>query len=110
MEIDYSIIGERIKEARVRKGITQEMLSEMMDISCAYLSRVELGKANINLKRLFQICNILDISIAKLLTGVDTNSKHYLDEELYDILIQCTPQKQKMIYNIAKLVAKATFV
>ena len=110
MEIDYSIIGERLKEARQCKRLRQEEVAEKLEVSVAYLSRVERGKASINLKRLIQICNILNVSIAKILTGIDINSKQYLHKELYEILIECTPEKQKMIYNIAKLVARANFI
>ena len=110
MDIDYGIIGERLKEARLARRMTQSELSEMLDISIAYLSRVERGSANINLKRLFQMCNILNVNIGRILTGVDMKSRQYLDEELYEVLIECSPEKQKVIYNIAKLVAKANFI
>ncbi len=110
IDIDYTIIGKRLKEARQDRCITQEELSEMLDISCAYLSRVERGKVNVNLKRLMQMCNALNVSIAKILTGTDTNSKQYLEKELHEILLECTPEKQKMIYDIAKLVAKTNFI
>ena len=43
MALDYNIIGSRIKEARLAKKLTQEDLSEKLDISVAFLSRVERG-------------------------------------------------------------------
>lgn len=59
MALDYNIIGERIKLARTKKKLTQENLAEKLDVSVAYLSRIECGDAFINLKRLNQICEIL---------------------------------------------------
>ncbi len=106
-EIDYSLIGERIREARKKKGWSQEKLSEEIDIATAFLSRVERGHSQINLKRLAQISNALDVPMETLITGVDTSSDKYLDKELYEILINCTPEKQKLIYNIAKIVAES---
>ena len=62
MALDYSIIGSRIKQARIAKNLTQEDLANQIDISVAFLSRVERGNSHINLKRLNQICNLLEVS------------------------------------------------
>ncbi len=106
-DIDYSLIGERIREARKKKGWSQEKLSEEIDIATAFLSRVERGHSQINLKRLAQIANALDVPMETLITGVTTSSDKYLDKELYKVLINCTPDKQKLIYNIAKAVSES---
>ena len=55
MALDYTIIGERLKKARLEKNLTQEQLAEQIDVSIAFLSRVERGSSHINLKRLTQI-------------------------------------------------------
>ena len=36
MSLDYSIIGERLKKARIDKSLTQEQLAEKMDVSVAF--------------------------------------------------------------------------
>ena len=41
MAVDYDLIGERLKKARLAKGLTQENLAESLNISIAYLSRIE---------------------------------------------------------------------
>ena len=66
MAVDFSIIGERIKKARKAKKMTQEDLAEKMDVSIAFLSRIERGTSQINLKRLSQVCNILDEQLVVL--------------------------------------------
>ena len=70
MEIDYKLIGERIREARKAKGLTQERLSEEIDVTIAFMSRIERGTSQINLKRLAQISTALDIPIEKLITAL----------------------------------------
>lgn len=62
MALDYNIIGQRIKKARQNKHLTQEDLAEKLDVSVAFLSRIERGSSHINLKRLNQICDILNIT------------------------------------------------
>ena len=105
MAIDYSVIGERLKKARKDKGLTQEELAEKLDISIAFLSRVERGSSKVNLKRLTQICEILGITEGEILTGVSSKSQNYLDSEFSVLLKNCTPEKQKLIYDIARVIA-----
>ena len=105
MEIDYKLIGQRIKEARNEKGWSQEKLSEEIDVTTVYISRIERGSSQINLKRL-----ALDTSLEYLVGGTATNAQNYLDKELYETLLTCTPAKQRLIYNIAKIVSNAKFV
>ena len=104
MDIDFELIGERIRNERKKRGLTQEDLSYQIDMSVVYLSRIERGTSSINLKRLAQISTVLDVPLEKFITGVNTYSGHYLDKDLYSILTQCSPTKQRLIYNIAKIV------
>ena len=105
MAIDYNVIGERIKLARKACNMTQETLAEKMGVSIAFLSRIERGSSQINLKRLSQICDILDTTEGAILNGVSSNSKTYLDSELSNVLKNCSAEKIKLIYDIAKIIA-----
>ena len=104
MSLDYSVIGERLKRARIAKGYTQEQLAEKIDVSVAFLSRVERGNAKVNLNRLNQLCDLLDISEGDILTGVGDTSKNYLNSEFSSLLENCPPDKLKLIYDIAKVI------
>ena len=106
MAIDYSVIGSRIKQARLAKNMTQEDLADKIDISVAFLSRVERGNSHINLKRLNQICGLLDVSEGYLLNGASSSSENYLDKEFTDLIKSVSPEKQKLIYNVAKTIAE----
>ena len=106
MAIDYSVIGSRIKQARLAKNMTQEDLADKIDISVAFLSRVERGNSHINLKRLNQLCGLLDVSEGYLLNGASSSSENYLDKEFTDLIKSVSPEKQKLIYNVAKTIAE----
>lgn len=107
MALDYNVIGQRIKNARLAKNMTQEDLAEQLDISIAFLSRVERGNSHINLRRLNQICRLLDISEGYVLNGASSNSENYLTQEFSELLESCTPEKQRLIYNVAKVIAES---
>ena len=106
MSLDYNIIGERLKKARIDKNMTQEKLAEQIDVSVAFLSRVERGTSHINLKRLTQICEILGVSEGSILNGVSSNSDNYLASEFNNILNSVSSDKQKLIYKIAKVISE----
>lgn len=106
MALDYNIIGEILKKARIDKNMTQEKLAEQIDVSVAFLSRVERGTSHINLKRLTQICEILGVSEGSILNGVSSNSDNYLASEFNNILNSVSSDKQKLIYKIAKVISE----
>ena len=106
MALDYSVIGSRIKQARLAKNMTQEDLADQIDISVAFLSRVERGNSRVILKRLNQLCDLLDVSEGYLLNGASSSSENYLDKEFTDLIKSVSPEKQKLIYNVAKTIAE----
>lgn len=106
MAVDYNVIGERIKNARKANNMTQDALSEKMGVSIAFLSRIERGSSQINLKRLSQICEILGITEGDILNGSSNNSAKYLDAEFASLLKECSAKQQKLIYDIAKVISK----
>ena len=56
MNVDYSLIGERIKKTRKMRGMTQDALAERLGVSIGYVSQVERGITKISLD--FFICGI----------------------------------------------------
>ena len=106
--IDYKLIGERIKEARKKLGWSQEKLGETIDVATVYISRIERG-AQVNLRRLAQIAMVLKVPLEKLIVGTIVEEDKYLNKEFQQLLDKCTPDKQKLIYNIAKRVSKINF-
>lgn len=109
MSPDYNVIGRRIKNARIGKNLTQEELADKLDVSIAFMSRVERGKSQINLKRLTQIAEILNVSPGYLITGSNVDSKDYLREDFRQVLDKCTSEQQRLIYAISELVSRTNF-
>ena len=67
MEVDYKAIGQRIKIARIKKGVTQETVADLIDITPAHMSNVETGKTKVSLPTLIAIANALSVSVDTLL-------------------------------------------
>ena len=101
MDLDYELIGFRLRQARVLKKISLNAFSNQLDVSPAYLSRIENGKSQVSLPRLNQICVLLGISIGKLLDGTSGSSEQYLYEEFAELLNSVPARTQKLIYDVA---------
>ena len=107
MEPNYSIIGMRLKQARMDKKITQEKLAETLDVSVAYISRIERGSTEINLKRLTEMCNLLGVSVGEILDGTSSKSPNYLINDFNSLLKNCPAEKIDLIYRVAKTIAES---
>lgn len=61
--------GDRIKDIRDARGMTQDQLAEKAGISKGFLSDVENNKRNISSENLLRIANVLGASVDYLLRG-----------------------------------------
>ena len=107
MNIDFTVIGERLKDARLRKKLTQEKLAEKMNMSVAYLSRIERGSICVNLKRLSELCSLLDVTEGEILNGTSKSSESYLEKDFAKLLKSCPPEKISLIYSVARIIAES---
>ena len=106
MASDFAILGQRLKKARLNKKMTQESLAKQLGVSVAFLSRIESGTSHVNLKRLSQICDILGVTEGEILNGTASSSQRYLVSDFNELLRKCSPNKQKLIYKVAKAIAE----
>ena len=108
MNIDYRLIGERIKRVRKSRGMTQDVLAERLGVSIGYVSQVERGITKISLDLLGKISSILDCDIASLITESATNSSEYMESELLAEIRKLDGKKRKYILEIIKLTNEIT--
>lgn len=60
MECDAFIIGEQLKNERLRAGLTQAQLADRIGTKKSFISRVERGNADIQLSTLVKLFRGLD--------------------------------------------------
>lgn len=57
--MDYKDFGQRVRLARKERGMTQEQLSEQLNISPSFLGHIERGTRVPSLDTLTNLCNVL---------------------------------------------------
>ena len=74
MELDaldaLHLLGERVRDARKRLGISQEELAFRADIDRTYVSQIERGVGNPSLVVLLRLSSVLEAPLAKLLRSL----------------------------------------
>jgi len=68
-------IGERLREARVQRGLTVRGLARLVDVSASLISQIETGKSSPSVSTLYVITSALGISVEDLFTPPSENGK-----------------------------------
>ncbi len=66
-----ALVGERVRKARERKGITRKTLSELSHVSQRYLAQLEAGEGNISIALLFRVAGALGHRVEWLVSEDD---------------------------------------
>lgn len=73
--MDLTLLGNRIRIAREKKGITQEELAERVNISPSHISVIERGVKTARIDTVARIANELDVSADYLLQDLVNRSR-----------------------------------
>jgi len=98
--MDKIVLGQRIREARKSRKMTQEQLAEKAEIGTVYLGEIERGKKMPSLNILCKIIDTLDISADYLLRDVIKTGKEYVLDDITSKLADLTPQQRKTAADI----------
>lgn len=101
MEIDYELLGQRIREARIKAGMPQATLSGIIDLSPAHYSHIESGKARIILPTLVAIAQALETTIDSLLYDSTPVLVDSYDKNFKDLLEDCTRDERGILLQNA---------
>lgn len=98
--MDYYAIGQRIRKYRKAKGLSQEQLAEIVDISTTHMSHIETGNTKLSLQVFADLAEALQVSVDSLLNDVNMTNKQQTYQEIMDILDQCTPAQAQALREI----------
>ena len=101
MELDYKAIGKRIKIARIKADLTQEMLAEKIELSPTHLSNIETGTTRVSLATIVSIANGLDITVDDILCDNVVKARVQFEEDIAEILDDCDEYEIRMIKDMA---------
>lgn len=106
MEIDYVMIGKRIRGYRGDLKMTQSKVSELVKIEPSTLSHIERGATKVSLPTLIHIANALQVSLDALVYDSLEQNRHVSVTLLDELLSDCTDREVKAIIEIADATKK----
>ena len=107
IELNYTLIGNRLRSVRLKKGLTQDYVSEMSDISAQHCSGIECGNAKVSLPALVRLCNTLDVSPDDILMDSIKRATPQLMEDVASVFSDCSPDEIYLMLSQAKNLKKA---
>lgn len=94
-------LGNRIRQERQRRGITQEQLAEKVDISVNFMSLIENGR-NMSIETLVKISNALGVSVDYLLSDTVAINGDVISEQIVQHLSPLSDDEKLFFLNIIK--------
>lgn len=91
-------IGKKIKRMRQNRGLTQEKLAEIIDVSQRTLSGIEIGENFATAETFDKIINALDTSTDELFMLEHLKDKVDLIDEINKMINKLSDNKDKIEY------------
>lgn len=113
MDINYIILGKRIRRVRKQKGISLEKLAGCIGVSIAHMSNIENGKTKFSLQVLTNVAETLSVTPNVLLVGqvcVKGKTRGLIVQKIDQQLSSCDEAQmfviEEMVHNAKKLLAE----
>lgn len=103
MEDIKILLGKRIKELRLKKGLSQEQLAEMLDIAVRNVSKIECGTNFIRADKISKLSHALEVSPHELFNFEHLKAKDNLLDEIINILNE-NPEKITDVYKVVRAI------
>lgn len=68
-------IGDKLREIRKRRGLTQEQLAEMVDVTFQQIQKYENGMTKLNTDRLQAVAQALSVPVAAFFDNDEENER-----------------------------------
>lgn len=101
--LDFAFIGQRIREIRLEKQLTQEYIASTTGVNVSHISNIETNKVKVSLTLLVQICNALNITIDFLLQNEYHSPSSTTEKELMNVVQDMDSSKKEQLLRIAKV-------
>lgn len=102
-ELDFALIGQRIKEVRCEKRLTQEYLANVTGVNVSHISNIETNKVKVSLTLLVGISNALGVTLDYLLENEYHTPTSITEKELFNTIKEMDNTKLETLLRIAKV-------
>lgn len=95
------VVGQRIRNNRTGRGLSQEKLAEMAGCHHTYIGQLERGEKNATIESIEKIALALAVPMSQLFEGLGGNAdERNIPLECYELIASKTVQEQEALYRI----------
>lgn len=94
------IIGQRIRNYRTQKGLSQEKLAELAGCHPTYIGQLERGEKNATLESVEKIASAMDISLSELFDKLGKSGGNNIAAKCYDLVASKNEADQMQLYKM----------
>ncbi len=106
--MDYVMIGQRIRKLRKARGLSQETLAERVDISVTHMSHIETGNTKLSLSVLVALAAALYVRTDDLLYDQALPTEHTVEiDKIIRTLDGFTPPQLRLINDVLRAVKES---
>ena len=102
--MDYTRLGQRIREERLKLNLTQARLAEDVDISEAYVGQIERGERNLALDTLIRLANRLGASVDYLLKDSVDDSNDNIINQFRQLIEHKSMEHKQLVIDVVKTI------
>lgn len=96
------IVGQRIRNYRTAKGLSQEKLAELAKCHFTYIGQIERGEKNATIESIEKIALALNVSLSTLFEklGSEENTARNIPLECYELISSKPKAEQEQLLRI----------
>lgn len=98
--MEKPIMGDRVKDLRKKKRLTQEQFAEKIGVSVQYVSEIERGISMPSMQVFVKILEVLDASADYLLRDMVSTGNLYGDKQMATKLERLAPNQRRTLMAI----------
>lgn len=99
-------LGERIKEIRKARGVTQETVAEQIEMSPQYLSRIEGGHQSPSIEMLAKLADTLEVDLWEFFDFGQPETVKELREMLRNVAQGANEQQLRLALKVFRAVVR----
>lgn len=100
--MDRAILGKRLREERIRSGLTQEQTAEYINVSTAYIGLIERGERSVTLEKIILLADCFHVSIDYLLQDFLPPTPSIDDKQMLLLWNSATEDEKSIILSVIK--------
>lgn len=94
------VIGQRIRNYRTEKGLSQEKLAEMSGCHPTYIGQVERGEKNATIESIEKIVSAMNVSLSKLFEKLGKDTNDSIPLKCYELIASKSKADQEYLYKM----------